>query len=301
MGDILKRNGIDTMAQLEAAMEKRMNPANLKLRSDPSRPDCESNTLIEGKLFSIMASDITLQTKVEFPLDCKHYYEFPNMVDPAQFVRASMAIPVFFEPFRLNVPYGVQQKSSLQKLKATEEDSLIKKDKLVRFVDGGILSNFPINVFHNPALKVARMATIGVKLEDEAHEVETEAGQGLQATVALPKNKKIKDTLMSMLGSAFSTVRFYYDREFLKRNGVYQQCIAHVDVENINWLNFGMDYDTQKDLFIRGAKAAEIFFCGGTFYEDGKARQFAPYDWDKFKKDRAAMVAEVQKTTGVSS
>lgn len=301
MGDILQRNGIETMAQLEAAMAERMNPSQLKLRPDPNRPNDESNTLVGGNCFSIMASDITLQTKVEFPQDCKHYFEFPEQADPAQFVRASMAIPVFFEPFRLNVPYAVQQRSSLQKMKATEADKNSSKDKLVRFVDGGILSNFPINVFHNPALKIARMATIGVKLEDEEHEPETVEGQGLQATTSVKKKKKPKDTLLSLLGNVFSTVRFYYDREFLKRNGVYQQCIAHVDVENINWLNFGMDYQTQKDLFIRGAKAAEIFFCGGEFFEDGKPRQFSPFNWEKFKKDRAAMVAEVQKATGVSS
>jgi NTE family protein len=125
------------------------------------------------------------------------------------------------------------------------------------------------------------MATFGVKLEDELHEDN-------------PNRKVKKGTLMSFLGQVFSTVRFHYDRDFLKRNSVYEKCIAHVDVENINWLNFGMDRTTQQDLFIRGARAAEIFFCGGTFYNDGKPQAFEGFNWEEFKLNRKKVVEEIE-------
>lgn len=121
------------------------------------------------------------------------------------------------------------------------------------------------------------MPTFGVKLEDEDHIV-----AGVSKTV--PKS------FFSFLGSIFSTVRFYYDRDFLKRNEIYEKCIAHVDAADFNWLNFGIDTKTKLELFKKGAEAAKTFFLGGTVWIDGKEKPFEAYDWEKFKKEREQMV-----------
>lgn len=121
------------------------------------------------------------------------------------------------------------------------------------------------------------MPTFGVKLEDEDH---IKAGE----------NKTLQMKFLSFLGSIFSTVRFYYDRDFLRRNEIYEKSIAHVDVAKFNWLNFGIDEKTKLELFKRGAEAAKTFFLGGTVWVDGKEKPFEPYDWEKFKEERAQMV-----------
>lgn len=280
MSDILNRNNIHTTDELDNAMQSRC--CDLSLRKERMEQKISGdNTEIVSPYLTIVASDITTQTKVEFPLMAKDYWADPGAVNPADFVRASMAIPVFFEPFKVNVPQTVQDQSQLQQLKAFAYDKTNAKAKAVSFVDGGILSNFPINVFHNPNIKVARMPTLGVKLEDEAH---IKPGQ---------ENVK-KPKLMSFIGKVFSTIRFYYDRDFLKRNEIYEKCIAHVDVEGINWLNFGMNYETQKDLFIRGAMAARIFFLGGKIWVDGVEKDFEAFDWETFKGNRSRIIQEIK-------
>jgi NTE family protein len=211
----------------------------------------------------------------------KDYWREPGQVNPADYVRASMAIPVFFEPFKVDVSQVVQDRSAFQQQKAVSADKRKAASKTTSFVDGGILSNFPINVFHNPNIKVARMPTFGVKLEDEDHIV--------------PGHENVeKPSLLSFIGKVFSTIRFYYDRDFLKRNEIYENCIAHVDVAGINWLNFGMDYETQKKLFIKGAEAAKVFFLGGKFWVDGTEKDFTAFDWEKFKSERSRIVQEMK-------
>lgn len=239
MKDILKRNHVENTCDLEAAMKKRTDDLSLREERIAQKIPGDNN-IIAAPYLTIVASDITTQTKVEFPLMAKDYWPDTDVVSPADFVRASMAIPVFFEPFKVTVEQSVQDRSRLQQLKAAAADRANTDSKVISFVDGGILSNFPINVFHNPNIKVARMPTFGVKLEDEKHII---PGQ---------ENKE-KPTLLRFIGNVFSTIRFYYDRDFLKRNEIYEKSIAHVDVAGFNWLNFGMGYEDQKKLFIKGA------------------------------------------------
>lgn len=283
MVDVLKRNHVENTCDLEDAMKVRSE--DLSLREERISQNIEGdNTIIVSPYLTIVASDITTQTKVEFPLMAKDYWIDTNTVSPADFVRASMAIPIFFEPFKVTVVQSVQDSSRLQQQKASAVDKTNQDSKVISFVDGGILSNFPINVFHNPNIKVARMPTFGVKLEDEDH---IEPGN---------ENKQ-KPSLMRFIGNVFSTIRFYYDRDFLKRNEIYEKSIAHVDVEGFNWLNFGMGYEDQKKLFIQGAEAAKIFFLGGEIWVDGVKKDFEAYDWEAFKYMREKLVAEIKASS----
>lgn len=273
--DILARNNIATASDLELAMAG--NFEGLQLRRERLQSNDQGDTTkIEPPYLTIIASDITNQTKVEFPLMAKDYWKNPETVSPADFVRASMSIPVFFEPFVVHVSREVKERSTLQRVKI-DVHRLMLDSYSVCFVDGGILSNFPINVFHNPKIKIARMPTFGVKLEDEDH-------------IKPGENKTVRMKFLSFLGSIFNTVRFYYDRDFLKRNEIYEKGIAHVDVENFNWLDFGLDEKTKLELFKRGAEAAKTFFLGGTVWVDGKEKPFEPFNWEKFKEERTQMV-----------
>ena len=79
--------------------------------------------------------------------------------------------------------------------------------KKVKFVDGGMISNFPINVFHSKSKSVPRKPTFGVKLStyrDSCSDV---------------------DDLGGFVGSMISTMRHDSDNEFL---------IDNPDFKNLN-------------------------------------------------------------------
>lgn len=281
MKDILKFNGIVTTADLENSMKQHQELVRLRTERQAEHHK-EDHKPVAGSNIILIASDITNQRKVEFPAMAKYYWDNPEEASPADFVRASMAIPIFFEPFIRQVTRPPQ----------TEEEKLILQNIPphtgpgnpfeVRFVDGGILSNFPINVFHNPNIPIARLPTFGVKLEDEDHEDPA-------------KPATLKKTLFSYLGNIFSTIRFYYDRDFLLKNQLYQRTIGHVDVSGFNWLNFFLSEEEKVAMFKKGAEAAAIFFTGGTVWVDGKPRTFEAYNWETYKQLRAEVVKVERK------
>lgn len=92
----------------------------------------------------IVATDLTHRRMLAFPYDLSGPPY--NQADPLSFpvswaVRASIAIPFFFEPYRMELPGG---------LKAT-------------LVDGGLLSNFPVHLF-SPHERLALLPTFGLQL-----------------------------------------------------------------------------------------------------------------------------------------
>jgi predicted acylesterase/phospholipase RssA len=51
---------------------------------------------------ALVTADVTTESKVIFPEMAHLYYQAPEEVNPADFVRASMAIPGFFRPFQVD-------------------------------------------------------------------------------------------------------------------------------------------------------------------------------------------------------
>ncbi len=199
---------------------------------------------------AIIAADITTQSKIIFPQMSELFYENPEMTNPADFARASMSIPFFFQPFRLNnLPTGVEAWKKWNKM--TGLNASVPAEVL--FMDGGIISNFPIDIFHNNT-KVPDAPTFGVKI-------------GLDKAEINP-NKKF----FSLIGSIFNTARFSSDDNFLRTNPDFRNLIGYIDTGSHNWLNFGLTDEAKVDLFIRGAQAA------ATFIHD--------FNWEKYKEIR---------------
>ena len=111
---------------------------------------------------AIITSDITTHTKVEFPRMAELYWADPNSISPAKLIRASMSIPFFFEPFEIvNIPNAGNEYDEKWYDYARYKGPVPSE---VKFVDGGLLSNFPINVFHREDGGVPRMPTFGARL-----------------------------------------------------------------------------------------------------------------------------------------
>lgn len=192
---------------------------------------------IEAKL-AIIATDITTQTKVEFPKMGKLYFKSSEDENPCKFVRASMSIPIFFEPHRVkNIPCSGEDVVNWQKLASYNGE--IPKEVL--FIDGGVVSNFPFDVFHMKN-QIPRKPTFGVKL-------------GIDRT-------KIFDTkkLSSLINHTFSAARQMNDFAFIQENKQeYEQLVKNIDTDGYNWIDFNLPNEKKKELFILGAKAVDDF------------------------------------------
>lgn len=202
----------------------------------------------------IISADITTQTKVLFPRMAHLYWgENVNEVSPAKMVRASMSVPFFFVPFEVeNIPKGGEPADKEWVQHAYYFGTIPKK---VKFVDGGMISNFPINVFHEKARPHPRKPTFGVKLSSYRQEF---------AEV---------DDLGSFIGSMVSTMRHDSDNEFLLHNQDFQKLICFIDADKeFNWLNFKMSPERKKKLFLLGARRGLDFI--------------KKFDWEAYKKVR---------------
>jgi len=249
---ILNDNQISTTIDLDEKFGS--VPDGLKIRDN-------INKTIQGlkPRLAIIASDLTTGTKVEFPRMRALYWGDVDQVNPALFARASMSVPYFFEPMIVkDMPQGakaIENWRTLAKYKGTPP-------KEAYFVDGGIMSNFPVDVFHNKAI-VPRMPTFGVRLgydRDTANDI---------------------TNAFNLFGAMFNSIRHLHDYDFILRNPDYNMLVQNIDIGNHDWLNFGIEDDAKIDLFVRGAEAAAKF-----------VRRF---NWEKYKNVREIVKSEQDK------
>jgi len=223
-------------------------PEGLRNRNNQDISDLKPNLVI-------VAAEITTQTKVQFPEMADLYYKDPGQVKPSHFVRASMSVPIFFEPFKVtDIPKDDKSKELWKTKVKFDGDS---PDSAV-FVDGGMVSNFPINVFHNPG-RVPRLPTFGVRLS------------------AYRNHSNKTDKLSGYFGAMLNTMRHIYDFDFLLRNPDYSQLICRLDTDGeFNWLDFNLSDEKKMLLFERGASGAIDFL--------------EKFEWEGYKKLREKLI-----------
>ena len=174
----------------------------------------------------VMASDITRGRLRKFPWDYPVYTLGPGAQEVADAVRASMSIPFFFEPVKLTHREG--------------HESVL--------VDGGMLSNFPVQVFDAQNRRKARWPTFGIKLSARAKALE-----GTVADVSGP---------ISMTKAMVKTMTGFYDRMYVDDPDIQARTIF-VDTGTIQATDFGLTDEQRDMLFENGRSAAKKFFDGG--------------------------------------
>lgn len=136
LGDALREIGITRFGQLRLSDRD----------ADKTLTTSQRYTLV------VHTADITRGHLVRLPWDYPRYgrpdTDNELIVDA---VRASMSIPFFFDPVRLRAP-------------AATVDGCNYEAGSVTWVDGGLLSNFPIEVFDRCDGQPARWPTVGIKL-----------------------------------------------------------------------------------------------------------------------------------------
>lgn len=244
LSEELKKAGVDSLDDLEKIRSEL--PEGLHYVKDGS----EVTTIPE---LAVIASDITTHTKVVFPEMAELYWSKDQKISPADMVRASMSIPFFFEPFQVD---GIPHSGEAQNQNWIDQARYMGKvPESVKFVDGGMLSNFPINVFHCEEDELPKMPTFGVRLSTYR--------QTFSKADSLPK----------FSAAMISTMRQISDLDFLLKNPDFKQLICRIRADQkFNWLNFFMDDKEKVALFNLGAQKAIEFLEG--------------YSWEKYKEVR---------------
>jgi NTE family protein len=213
---------------------------------------------------AVVAADVTTESKVVFPEMAALYYQNPEQVHPADFVRASMSIPGFFHPYRVQDLPRAGEAGGPAWETGTGYCGPVPAEVL--FIDGGILSNFPIDLFHQH-FQLPACPTFGIKL-------------GFSRTTANPSAK-----FTQLLGNIFSTTRHGHDYDFIARNPDYRHLVSYADTARFNWLDFGLDEASKLALFAEGARAA--------------ARFVEQFDWPGYVEVRRQLLKAYQVTEAV--
>jgi NTE family protein len=205
--DQLKRVGVETFGDLRIT------------DADDPRTSLEPD---QRYRLVVMASDISKGQLVRLPWDCRaHYGVDPDRLRIVDAVRASMSIPFFFHPASLTCGDNTE----------------------VTLVDGGMLSNFPIDCFNRTDNQPARWPTFGVKLS---------ARPGARQ---IPRKA---DTTIEFAIACLETLVAEHDAYHLDDEQITERTIF-VDTLKVSATNFDIDSATQLLFFSNGQRSAEEF------------------------------------------
>ena len=198
-------------------------------------PGADKN-LTASQLYSLVVhtSDITRGKIVRLPWDYPAYGFEPDNQRVVDAVRASMAIPFFFEPVRLRAPSGT--------IGGEECDA-----GDVVWVDGGMLDNYPLDVFDRTDGAPARWPTVGIKLSARQTVIKGTAGE---------------DSVASETMACLRTLLDNADRYYVEEPD--QSATIFVDSTGISATDFGLSEQVQETLFQNGQSAARAWIAAQT-------------------------------------
>ncbi len=179
--------------------------------------------------FVATVTDVTLGQLLRLPWDYARAFGLdPDRQRVADAVRASMSIPFVFEPVELRDRRNGRRSTLL---------------------DGGVLSNFPVDTFDRRDGTPPRWPTFGVKLVPELP-----AGAAKVFPLAgLPRPKPVR-----LLESLIATMVTGHDQTRLADPCVAGRLIG-VDTGTISFLDFGLSAAQQRELAAAGRQAATEF------------------------------------------
>jgi len=197
----------------------------------------------------VHTADITFGKLVRLPGDYANYGIDPNSARIVDAVRASMAIPFFFEPVQHELPpAGAGAGTDAEPVTVT-------------WVDGGLLSNFPMEVFndrHNGAV-VDPWPTIGIKLSDRRGEL------------APPEETTGPfDETIRILKTVLNNSNRYFVTPDKARSTIF------VDSAGLNATDFGITPDQSATLFANGQQAASAWLAELSKFDGVRAAPIWP-------------------------
>jgi NTE family protein len=186
----------------------------------------------------VTVADVTTGQLVRLPWDYRRVYGLdPDEQSVADAVRASMAIPFFFRPVTLSGSTGLTS----------------------TLVDGGILSNFPIDSLDRTDGRKPRWPSFGVTVLPNLPEGNDKVIPALSPIRLLGPPH--------LLESVITTVLVGRDQAYLNQPWVNARTIR-VDSTDVGFLDFDISDNEIEALYVKGYAAAEKFLSS--------------WDWDAY-------------------
>ncbi len=187
----------------------------------------------------VNVSDVSLGRLVRFPWDYQRIYGLDAGEQRiADAVRGSMSIPFFFEPAKLEYK--------------RVKDGRAKKVKSV-LVDGGMLSNFPVDAFDRRDGQPPRWPTFGIKLSSRPGAL----------CESFPKDVS---TPAELTRAMIGTMTSFRDAMYIDKPDIQARTIF-VDTFGVKATDFDLDKATQDQLHESGVTAATGFLENWDFDE----------------------------------
>jgi NTE family protein len=187
----------------------------------------------------VMATDVTRGRLLRLPWDYELLGLDPDEQLVADAVRASLSIPLYFEPVHLRDAAGAE----------------------TTLVDGGVLSNYPIEIFDRTDAASPRWPTLGVKVIADLPENDAD----LFPNIALPALPPVH-----LLEQVVATAIVGHDQTYLERPCVARRTIR-VDTSMIGVVEFDAPADKRAAVLAEGLAAADAFLD--------------TWDWESFRRD----------------
>jgi NTE family protein len=177
----------------------------------------------------LTVADVTTAQLVRLPWDYRRVYGLdPDEQPVAEAVRASMAIPFFYPPVRLTSTTGLTS----------------------TLVDGGMLSNFPVDSLDRIDAEPPRWPTFGVTVMPKLAEGLDNVFPALRPLRFLGQPTLLESLLITMLVGR--------DQAHLNQPWVSARTIRVVSTD-VSVLDFGISRARLEDLYDKGYAAAQAF------------------------------------------
>ncbi len=212
LAEELKARGVETFG-------------DLKITDDPgadTRPEV-------GWRLTVLAADVTRGQLLRLPGDYGRYGLDPDKQSVADAVRASTAVPYLYEPFTLKYADG---------------ESLL--------VDGGLVSNFPMDIFDRTDGHARRWESVGVTLLPQLPAGDTRLIPSLRLLGGIPGARFLESVLITAVVGR--------DQGFLAQPWVRDRSIE-VDSRGVQPFDFDIDTATAEQLYGSGRNAATQFLA----------------------------------------
>ena len=186
----------------------------------------------------VYTSDLTRARLACLPLDYATYGVDPDAQDPVRAVRASMAVPFYFEPVHFE---AFEATISVDGPGGSPTTVTFPAGEHT-WVDGGLLAKFPIHTFDRADGRAPRWPTIGIKLSQFRADYPITALRQSAVAVAVQCLRTMMNEWESITSSRSTMGRTIF-----------------VDNVGVSAMDFDLTPEQRDDLFLSGVAAATAF------------------------------------------
>lgn len=223
---VLFHNGIYKGDYLRRWLAEQLEERKVRTFADLAYVDSGSSLPADRSFkLVVMAANVTDNRLARLPWDYPKLGVSPAEQSVVDAVRMSMSIPFFYQPFNFRGRC---------------------------FVDGGLLSNFPVDAFDRTDGRRPRWPTFGIKLSARP----SPGDRRLPAGIGGP---------FGMVKAMVSTMTSFYDRMHLDDPAVVDRTIF-VDCGDVQATDFDLDSASRELLFMNGRRAATKFLRSWDFH-----------------------------------